>query len=294
MQTMLVFIGALLLLGAVAIVGLWYLTVQSQSPKRSETRAVPKYPYEKESFFSKGTSISGWFIPNQNSDPAQRSPVIILVHGWGSDKSKMLRYAAPLHEAGYAILLYDARGHGESGSFDAPTVKSFRDDVLAAVDYVSRREEVDADRIAVLAHSFGGFGSVLALKETRRIRVLVTDSMPARFDTIMRAYLSKSRLKRLPLAYFLLKIGFWRAGISSKEAAGFDLVPIIKSTTTPVLMMHSLNDDFVPVSELQYLISQAPGVYYRYIHTPGHRSSHKDKEFWTEMLPFLREGLLNN
>lgn len=47
----------------------------------------------------------------------------------------MFRYLKPLHQSGYAILMFDVRSHGESDREKAPTVKMFRDDVIAAVQY---------------------------------------------------------------------------------------------------------------------------------------------------------------
>ncbi|WP_274364079.1 alpha/beta hydrolase [Paenibacillus thermotolerans] len=272
-------------------IALWLLTVKSQSPKKTEGSAVPAFPYDKISFTSSGSQIAGWFISNRDNENLEKKPVVILAHGWASSKSRMLRYAETLYKEGYALLLYDARSHGESESIKAPTVKSFRDDLLAAVRFAMQREEADPDRVAVLAHSFGGFGGVLALKETDRIKALVTDSMPAQFDTIMKAYLSRSSLKHLPLAYFLLRIGFWRAGISRKEVKRFDPVSILKQTSIPVLLLHSKKDDYVPVTELDYLVSQLPGVSHQYLHTSGHRNSHKDPDFWNSVLPFLRRHL---
>ncbi|MHA1716692.1 MAG: alpha/beta hydrolase family protein, partial [Promethearchaeota archaeon] len=50
-------------------------------------------------------------IKSQNT-PVKDSPVIILHHGYGSNYRRMLVYAYPLALRGYAVLLYNARGHG--------------------------------------------------------------------------------------------------------------------------------------------------------------------------------------
>lgn len=291
MQIITIILGSLALIILMISIILWFLTVKSQSPQKTEGGAKPQFPYELVTFMSNGTLMSGWIISNQTKEKPGRKPIVILAHGWGSSKSRMLRYVEPLYKEGYDLFLFDARSHGESGTITAPTVKSFRDDVLAAVQFAAQRQETDPDRIAVLAHSFGGFGSVLALQQTNRIKALVTDSMPARFDTIMKAYLSKSFLKELPITYFLLKIGFWRAGIKKKEVKGFDPVPVLKQTKTPVLLLHSKRDDYVPVAEMDYLISQVPGIEHRHLNVLGHRNSHKDSFFWITVLPFFRKHL---
>ena len=45
----------------------------------------------------------------------------------------MLRYVDTLHEEGYALLLYDARSHGESAGIPATSGLTMRDDLLAGI-----------------------------------------------------------------------------------------------------------------------------------------------------------------
>ncbi|MGZ4582501.1 MAG: alpha/beta hydrolase, partial [Nocardioidaceae bacterium] len=56
-----------------------------------------------------GVTLSGWYVPSRNG------AAVVLLHGAGSTRSAMLRYAVVLARHGYGVLLYDARGHGRSG-----------------------------------------------------------------------------------------------------------------------------------------------------------------------------------
>jgi alpha-beta hydrolase superfamily lysophospholipase len=60
---------------------------------------------------SDGTKLSGWYVqPDEwNGDS------VILLHGVGDNREGMTSYARMFLGAGYAVLLPDARGHGESG-----------------------------------------------------------------------------------------------------------------------------------------------------------------------------------
>ena len=58
-----------------------------------------------------GTALSAWYVqPTQWSGNS-----VILLHGVGDNREGVTSYALMFLGAGYAVLLPDARGHGESG-----------------------------------------------------------------------------------------------------------------------------------------------------------------------------------
>jgi pimeloyl-ACP methyl ester carboxylesterase len=286
------FLIILILLLLIALL-IWIMGVKSQAPpKNKELTGTPAVPYENIAFQSKGLTIRGWFIPSIHTESP--SPLIIIVHGWGSNRSRVLRYAEPLHKVGYALLLFDARGHGESDPYPTPSGIMFRDDVLSAIDYASSRTDIDAERIAIFAYSLGAFGSTLAMDNEPRIKVMVTDSMPVRMETMITSELKRHKLPIFPLAFFIPKIWYIRIGISAQEAKRLDIVRIINRTQTPMLLIHSRLDDYIPSAELDHVLNNMKPnrVEHLFVHTQGHRSSETDPEFWGKVLPFLSKHLL--
>jgi pimeloyl-ACP methyl ester carboxylesterase len=277
----------------------WKLAVKSQNPKRIPIDSTPEMSYEDITFNSGSEKICGWFIAKKDNKihkvNLSNAPLIILVHGWGSNRTRMLRYVNPLYDAGFSILLFDVRSHGESDAVSALTVKTFRDDVTSAIHYAASRPDVNPNQIGILAHSFGGFGSTLAIRDNVNIKALITDSMPAQFKTIMESYLSRYKLPFFPIGYILLKLGLFRAKISRKEMNDFDVIKALEQRQTPVLMIHSVNDDYVPSSELEYIIEHAsPPVDYLYVESEGHRHSETDPRFWENVISFLTNNFSHN
>ncbi|HWO74459.1 MAG TPA: alpha/beta fold hydrolase [Bacillus sp. (in: firmicutes)] len=274
----------------VAFAGLvWKLAVISQTPRKTAIDTKPDFPFEQVTFKSGTEKMAGWFIPAK-TNPHEKSPLIILVHGWGSNRAKMKRYVKPIFEAGYALLLFDVRSHGESEEINAPTVKTFRDDVLAAVQYAKTKKEVDPERIGILAHSFGGFGSILANQNDIGVQAIVSDSSPAQISTIMKAALNKYKLPYFPFGPLISKIMFVRAGIQSKELKEFDVIHALRERKSPVLLIHSKRDDYVPSTELDFIIENVD-LPHLYVDSKGHRSSESDSQFWPYVLPFFKQHL---
>jgi len=87
--------------------------------------------------------------------PATRGPWpgAILLHGMAVGR-KILRPAARrLASHGLAVLIYDLRGHGDSGGVYSG---GGADDLLAAFRWFQERPNVLADHIGVVGHSLGG------------------------------------------------------------------------------------------------------------------------------------------
>ncbi|MCK4911373.1 MAG: alpha/beta fold hydrolase, partial [Thermodesulfovibrionales bacterium] len=155
--------------------------------------------FEGVSFKSGRGTIRGWYVP-----PATKGdhvpPAVVIAHGWSSNAAKLLRTAKHLSHEGFSVLLYDARAHGAS-DWDGPmTVFRLSEDVVAAVDHLCAREDIDTGRIGVLGHSMGGSASILAASRDERIRAVVSCAAPA--DTV-RMTVGFLRRRRLPVWPFL-------------------------------------------------------------------------------------------
>jgi dienelactone hydrolase len=94
-------------------------------------------------------------------------PAVVLIHGSGQEDRGSLRYYADIFvRNGYAALIYDKRGVGESqGDPEAWRHFSFDElagDAAAAVRFLAGREDIDADRIGLFGASQGGWVAPLA------------------------------------------------------------------------------------------------------------------------------------
>jgi pimeloyl-ACP methyl ester carboxylesterase len=275
---------------------LYGLTVKAQRPRLIRNETCPPVPYEETEWQSGGATVKGWFMPQAMlSGP---SPVIVVAHGWSSNRSRVLRYALPLHEQGYAILMYDARSHGDSDYYKTPTGLQFRDDLLSAIDWLLRRSDVDPARIGVVGHSLGAFGAVLALDAGAPIAALVTDSMPVRLSTMIGAELRRRKLPQFPLAQLIPSFMLWRSRIPRKTVHRADPVRILNdnasSRRTPVLLVHSRKDGFIPSDELHLILSRTPDHPHLFVDTEGHSASDRDPAFWPAVTAFFRDALLNS
>lgn len=282
--------GCMVGAGTAAVYG---MTVKAQQPRRLPNTNKPTVPYEPVEWMSNGSTVRGWMLPQANG--VGKSPAILVVHGWGSNRSRVLRYAIPLHQAGYAVLMYDARGHGESTPYPKPSGLMFKEDLLVALDWLSQRPDIDAGRIGVIGHSLGGFGAVLALDEGAPISALVTDSMPVRFSTMIASELKRRGLPKFPLAYVVPRIMLNRSGISRtafKEAdPGAILANNAQGRNVPVLLIHSRLDSYIPSAELEHVLSRSPQLPHLFVETEGHSASERDPAFWPAVTAFFSEHL---
>jgi pimeloyl-ACP methyl ester carboxylesterase len=127
--------------------------------------------------------------PKPGSVPARlRLPAIVLVGGSGPvDRDEQVagipifgQLAAALADAGSLVVRYDKRGVGQSGGREeSATLSDYADDVKAAVQWVSKRKDVDPRRITVVGHSEGAWVALLAATREKKITRLVLIAAPA-------------------------------------------------------------------------------------------------------------------
>lgn len=113
-------------------------------------------------------------------------PVVIVAHGLtfsrANNAATGLLDLSPVADAGYTMIEYDARGHGESSGTTDPDDylwSSLADDLLAFADAVAPGEQ-----IAVIGNSMGTATAIFAaLKAPERIGALVLTAPPTAWQT---------------------------------------------------------------------------------------------------------------
>jgi hypothetical protein len=111
---------------------------------------APSAAYESVQFrASDGLRLAGWYRPSRNG------AAVIVVHGGSSDRKGSVAHASMLARHGYGVLLYDARGRGESDGMENNYGWDWAKDVSGALAFLKGRDDVDPARIGALGLSTG-------------------------------------------------------------------------------------------------------------------------------------------
>lgn len=217
----------------------------------------------------RGKTLSGWFIPAGDGAPA-----LAILHGWGSNAGMMLPLARPLHEAGYALLLFDARSHGRSEGDSFASLPRFAEDLEHAFRWLQRRPEVDSQRVGVIGHSVGAGAALLAASRCPDVAVVVSLAAFAHPATMMRRWLQSKGVPRLLGAYILFYV---------QRVIGHrfdDIAPCntIRRVRCPVLLAHGTEDVTVPVSDARAIYANRRDERVRLLLMPGSHDEYGELE----------------
>jgi esterase FrsA len=101
----------------------------------------------------------------------QKHAIVINFGGIDSFKAESYEYDEGLQKAGMASCAMDMPGVGESPVKASPTADTI---FSAVIDYLGKRADVDAKRIAIMGRSFGGYWAAkMAHVEAERLRAAV-------------------------------------------------------------------------------------------------------------------------
>ena len=168
-------VALVVILAALYVGAAWWV---AQSALDAEVKALGERPsafglvYEEVEFSPRGwdeLTLRGWWMPAEDA-----RGTVIRVHGVDSNRNSLLGLAAPLVAAGYSVLAFDLRGHGESDEARMGAGLDERDDVLGAIDYVMR--ERGAGAIFLHGNSYGGAIALMSGWREPRVHGVFADS----------------------------------------------------------------------------------------------------------------------
>lgn len=197
-----------------------------------------------------GVRVAAWYIPAANPT----GTTILLVHGNPANKSDMLRHAAFLHHD-YNLLLPDLRNSGRSSGEMSTTGILEYQEVEAILDWLVATKR--PDHIGALVESGGAAATLKAARDDRRIEAIVSDSVHARFPTVVGKELSNTAPHPAYPGLWGIELAFLiRTGHVMSEADPIDSVVALGDR--PYLILHGTADTAnVPADSAELLLGAA-------------------------------------
>ncbi len=123
--------------------------------RRTSQTATDPYRTEEIAFQNGDVKLAGsLLIP---TDGRRTHAVVLFMHGSGGEGRYASRFLADLFARdGIAALIFDKRGVGAStGNWRQSTFSDLANDAIAGIEFLKRRQDIDARRIGIFGHSQG-------------------------------------------------------------------------------------------------------------------------------------------
>jgi len=213
---------------------------------------------------------------------AAGGPAVVLVHGWEGRGAQLGAFVAPLLARGFRVIAFDAPGHGEATARRA----SVFDHAEALAAALERFEPV----LGVVAHSFGGFATTVALSHVvpqharRSLRLVYVASPvdPSGYLSVFSRLLGVTDEVR---AEMIARIEA-RFGVPFAELDGRKMAQRLPN---PMLVVHDADDSEVPLAGSEALAKHWPGARSMVTHGYGHRRVLKAPAVLEAVADFLSE-----
>lgn len=202
-----------------------------------------------------GTRLNGWYLPAPHPAPA---PALLFCHGAWTGRRECLPLALQFHAAGYSVLCFDFRAHGESAGRYLTVGHHEAHDVLGAVAFLAAQPEVDPDRIGVVGYSMGAAAAIRAAAASPAIAAVVADSPYADFEDAVQYSFRQvvgRCVPRYPFAPLALGWARWLTRVDPRRLRPVEAIG--RLAPRPILLIHGQEDEIVPARHAAMLFDAA-------------------------------------
>ena len=253
--------------------------------------------YENVSFPARvdGRKIAAWYIPADVSQTADKSPAIVMVHGWNASRTNAFNHhfldlAQALHQARFSVLMIDLRGHGQSADSHFTFGRLERRDVLAAIDYLLERGH-QPGKIGLIGTSMGAAAVIGAAVEDQAVGAVATDSLFAEIYPVVKGLWVEQ--SGLPMIFLYPTRWMFRLENGYDLASARPIDEIGKIAPRPLLLISCQMDTYIPVEQFQQLQQAAPWAQTWSVQECRHAEIYEfvPQEYNQKMIAFFEAGL---
>ncbi len=245
-------IAALLLLLLFIVVIPAAVAYSSIHPERCNTGKNPAsfgLDYDNFTVYTRdNVYIRGWAIDASGDDA-----VFIIMHGYTSCKAdeRLLKLASLLVEDGYDVVMFDFRGHGESGGSFTSIGPLEVYDAEAVIDYTASM--FPSEDIVLVGYSMGGAVAIVVGASDERVSAVVADSPYYTLSDVIPRWIEHTT--PLPGAYGGL-IGFYGSIMTGQS---LDFGPAnVDSLDKPLIVFYGTEDPLLTLDEAKSIAGKSP------------------------------------
>ncbi|MFZ5633615.1 MAG: alpha/beta hydrolase [Bacillota bacterium] len=239
----------------------------------------------------KGERLAGLLFGENSPDV----PVVIVCHGFTGSKEgrgKAVEMAQLLERNGYACLLFDFAGCGESeGKFEDLTLSGHIEDLTCAVDFCLER---GLGPVITLGRSFGGSTAICQAASDSRVSAVCTWAAPASLMDLFLNFtdgdLPENENALIPMegaeGIIYLKRSFFTDLASHDISRCSSLI-----SPRPLLVVQGTGDEVVPPAEASVIYDAAGSPReIAYIEGADHQFSAHYEKAWAILLDWLKKA----
>jgi dipeptidyl aminopeptidase/acylaminoacyl peptidase len=204
-----------------------------------------------------GVAVKAWLIQPAKSN----GDAVLLLHGLGDNRGGTLSYAQILLASGYAVLMPDARAHGDSGGLLGTYGLLERNDIRQWTTWLENRvhpncvfgfgESMGAAQLLQSLSAGTRFCAVVAESPFSDFREIAYDRMGQQFGA--GPWVGETLLRPVVFAAFLrarLKYGLNMQEVSPEMS--------LRSSKTPVFLIHGAEDHNIPPRHSEQILRNRP------------------------------------
>jgi pimeloyl-ACP methyl ester carboxylesterase len=210
---------------------------------------VVEVPYE-------GGSLPGYFVHARNAT-AKRNPCVVFFDGLDVTKEIQFVCGVPdLIKRGISVLVMDGPGTGEAIRFRGYHLRhDYEVAGAACIDYLEKRDDVDPNRIGVVAISLGGYYAPRCASMEPRFAACIAWGAIWDYYAVWKRRIDAQFNTSLSVPGHHI---MWILGVDSLEEAlrrlePFRLDGVVQRMRCPFLVVHGEDDEQVPLSDAHAL-----------------------------------------
>ena len=165
--------------------------------------------------------------------------VVVLVHGWGRNRDRMVPRARIFGEIGFTTVILSARDHGQSSPHHFMNAFRFAEDIESVLNWVN-------EPVLLYGHSAGAAGAIIAANQNpEKIRLLFLEGCYAHtkeaLRSLYRTYNLVFGILFGPMVVLWMDI-FYRFRMNTVSPA-----LLARQIDIPVLIIHGDKDENFPL-----------------------------------------------
>ncbi len=160
---------------------------------------------------------------------------VLLTHGWGRNRDRMVSRAKIWGEQGYTTILFSARNHGNSDSDILPmNIYKFTQDIESIISWWGRE-------LVLQGHSIGAGASIIVAARNNLVRAVVADAPPRAIPNDLQGYYKSA----LGIFTFLLYPGmilFIQLMFRKLTKEEYSPIHAVKNMSKPAMIQYGRHD----------------------------------------------------